>query len=382
MTDHKTWPVSSQKALLRATFLSGAEGLSAFETWKSQISMVDHPDLGSFRLLPCLFHHLKAQDIDDPFLMKFKGIARRNWYKNQRFFRSLAPPLQALHEAGIECMLLYGPVFALRYYTDYALSSETNLAVWVPIKQARLAIKQLQRLGWQPERRLPDALIESYLAADWMHVFRDAAGRRIHLHWHLLPECRTSQADTDFWNEAITTKVHDVPVRILNPADQILHSCVEYHSTAEPSHFLRAVDVMLIMSTTPDLDWERLLTQAEKHHLVIPLLAVLHYIQAALNQPLPPAVWQRLKSRPISRQERLEYSLKQSRPLLWRRFWQVWFDYRRCTAPVSLIQGLLAFPRYLQHLWRLPDLHRVPGQALSILHERLRHRFFYLSIFK
>jgi hypothetical protein len=376
MTDHKTWPVSSQKELLRATFLSGDEGLSAFETWKSQINMADHPDFGSFRLLPFLFHHLKAQEIEEPVVMKLKGIARRNWYKNQRFFRSWTPQLQALHEAGIECMLLSGPALALHYYSDYVLDSETDLAILVPTAQARQAIKQLQTLGWRSKKRSPDILIEPYRwAANWMHVFRDAVGHRIHLRWHLLPACRTAEAD--FWGGAIETKLHDVPVRILNPADQILYSCVEDHSTAEPANFLRAIDVMLIIRTTPDLDWDRLLTQAERHHLVMSLLAVLRYIQNTLDEPLPPSVWQRLRSLPVSRQDRFEYSLKTSRLLLWRRFWQLWFDYRRHISQPSFVRSLLGFPRYLQHAWPLPGPHQIPRQVMSIVRQRLRRRFFY-----
>jgi hypothetical protein len=306
-------------------------------------------------------------------MMKLKGIARRNWYKNQGFFRSLVPPLQALHEAGIECILLYGPAFALNH-TDYALNSETNLAILVPTRQTRQAINQLQALGWQPEKNLTESLLEPYLAADWRHVFQDAAGRRIHLHWHLLPECRTAEAEADFWEGAVVTKVHDVPVRILNPADKLLHSCVEDSSSLELSNFLRAIDVMLIIKTNPNLDWDRLISQAEKQRLVVPLLAALNYIQDTLDEPLPPAIWQRLRSLPVSQQEQLEYRLKTSRPLLWRRFWRLWFDYRRYTASASLAQALLGFPRYLQHFWRLPRLLHVPRRAMSITYQRLGRR--------
>lgn len=377
MTDHKTWPVSSQKELLRATFLSGDEGLSAFETWKSQIDMADHPDFGSFRLLPFLFHHLKAQDIDDPVMMKLKGIARRNWYKNQHFFRTWAPQLQALHKAGIECMLLSDPALALDYYGDFALESEADLAILVPTEQARPAIKQLQTLGWRPKYHRPDALLEPHQPAKSMHVFRDAPGRRIHLHWHLLPACRTAEAEADFWGGAIETKVHDVPVRILNPADQILYSCVEDHFIIEPTDFLRAIDGMLMIRTTPDFDWDRLLSQAEKYHLVMPLLEVMRYIQDTLDEPLPPSVWQRLRSLPISRQERFEYSLKSSRLLWWRRFWEIWFDYRRHTPQPSFVRSLPGFPRYLQRAWPLPGPRQIPRRLMAIVRRRLRRRFFY-----
>jgi Uncharacterised nucleotidyltransferase len=366
------WPSSLQLPLLRAAFLSNEAGIQAWKQWKSHVDMRDHPDLGSFRLLPQLYHNLQAVGVTDPAMMKFKGVARQNWYSNQRCLRTAAPTLQALHEAGIESILLYGPAFALKYCGDYALPPETSLAVLVRTQQAPQAIRHLRVLGWRPDKQLPHFLLEAYVAAGRMHIFRNAEGRKIHLYWHLLPQCRAPDADAGVWDDAVATNLHDVPVRLLSPADQILHSCLESGSSIERSMFLRAIDAMLVISATPDLDWDRLLTRAEKHRVVAPLLAVLGYIQGSLDEPLPPEVWQRLQSLSISEQERLEYKLKSSHPLLWRRFWGIWCDYRRYTSSLSLAQGVAGFPWYLQHFWGLADLRQVPIQAMSILWRHLR----------
>src|SRR6185436_7611172 len=88
------WPDSLQHPLLRAAFLSGEAGLSAWETWKSQVNMDDYPDAGSFQLLPQLPRNLQNQEVDDPLLLKFKGVARQSWFKNQQTFSTLAPHLQ------------------------------------------------------------------------------------------------------------------------------------------------------------------------------------------------------------------------------------------------------------------------------------------------
>jgi len=337
--------------------------------------MADHPDFGSFRLLPFLFHHLKAQDIEDPLMMKSKGIARRNWYKNQKYFRSLEHLLRALHQADIDCMFLCGSTFALNYHRDYTLDAEANLTILIPLEQMWIAFKQLQIMGWQPAKQLLKPVLTPYLAANWLHIFQDAAGRKIYLHWHLLPVCRTVEADTDFWDGAITAAIHVVPVHILNPADQLLYSCVEDHSSYELSNFLRVIDVMLIIRATPDLDWDRLISQAKKHRLVVPLIRMLSYIQDTLKDPLPPTIWQQLRSLPISWREQLEYRLRSSNLLLGRHFWKLGFNYRRHTEGDSLAQSLLGFPRYLQHYWLLPTLGQVPGKAMSILRQHLPRRF-------
>ncbi|MCB0209230.1 MAG: nucleotidyltransferase family protein [Anaerolineae bacterium] len=373
----KTWPSSSQKALLRATFLSGDEGIKAFETWKSQIDMADHADLGSFRLLPFLFHHLKTQGIDDPLLMKLKGIARRNWYKNQAFFRRWAPLLQALHQAQITCMMLSGPALAWDEYRDYALDSEMELALLVPSKQAQAAIHQLQALGWQPNKPLPNDLLGPYIKAEWMQCFKDAAGRKLCLHWHLFPAGRTAVAEADIWGAATTTKMHDVPIHLLNPVDQILYSCFKDHATTDTARFLRAIDLMLILQNTPNFNWNRLCSQAQRHRLIVPLLETLGYIQSTLDEPLPSAVWQQFRAFPITRQEQLEYRLKTNYPEAWYHIWQLWFYYRCRTAQTSLIRDVVGFPQHLQHIWRLRKLHQVPRRAMGIVRRQLQQHFFY-----
>ena len=382
MTKNNLWPASLEIPLLRAAFLSNEAGIQAWQLWRSQVNMEEHPDLGAFRLLPAVYHNLQSLDIDDSMMMKLKGIARRNWYQNQRFFRSVAPPLQALHEVGFKCMLLGGPAIVLRYYSEYALGSEAALAILVPATQARQTFEQLQLLGWQPEKPLPDTLIESYLAAGRMHSFRDATGRGIQLYWHLLPECLSTQADADFWAGAVKTKLHDVPVYIPNPADQILHICAENVITINSYPFLRTIDIMFIYMANPDLDWGRLLSYAEKFHLVMPVLKVLSYFQNNLDEPLPPAIWQQFLSLSTSQRDRLEYRLKTSRIPLWRRFWQIWFDYQRRTSSTSLWQDILGFPQYLQHYWRLSEPRHVFNQGLFVILQYLRRAFQKLGFMK
>ena len=198
MIEDNTWSTSLQKPLLQAAFLSNETGIQAWELWKSGVNMEDHPDLGSFRLLPQLYHNLHSLGIYDPIMMKLKGIARQNWYQNQQFFRNVAPLLRALHEASIACLLLNGPAIALHYYSEYALGPEKNLAILVRAKQVCQAMERLQHLGWQPEKQIPDGLLEPYLAAAWRHVFQDTAGRRIHLHWGLPLACCMAEGEADF----------------------------------------------------------------------------------------------------------------------------------------------------------------------------------------
>ncbi len=297
MPDHKYWPEASQRDLLRATFVAGATGAAAFQAWKTQIDMADHPDIGSFRLLPTLWRRLLADGIDDPVLSKLKGIARRNWFQNQRFFRSWAPLLGSLHEAGIPCLLLSGPSLALTL-RDYALLTESVLGLLVRPRQARQAVEHLQAAGWRPKKQLPVPLTESYVARTRMLGLRNEESCEVRFHWRLsTPLCG---AGSDCWDHAVQVSAHGIPLAVLSPADQILYCCTEDSLTPDRPMFLRAVDVMLLIHGEARIDWERIVEQARAPSVAVPLLEVMCYLQSVLDARIPPPVWEQLVSLPTT----------------------------------------------------------------------------------
>jgi hypothetical protein len=369
MTENKLWPAALQIPLLQAAFLSGEAGIQAWEVWKSQVNMDHQPDLGSFRLLPQLYRNLQRLNVDDPLLMKLKGIVRQRWYKNQRFFKSIMGPLQTFQEAGIQPMLLYGPALALRYHSDYALDGGVSLAVLVRPNQARAAIEQLRATGWQPEARLPESLLDAYLRVGTVHTFKDNLARRLQLHWRLLPECPLPEADELFWAAATTATLANIPIHVLSPADQILHICTQDSSTSETSPFLRAIDVMMVINAVVgQVDWARLLWLAQRYRLAWPLRGVFEYLDQRQLRPMPPEIWQQIQTLPITLPERWEYRLKRAPFVVTRRLARLWFNYTRR----SDYAGLAGFPTYLKQLWRLERLEQVPGQALSATWSRLQ----------
>lgn len=366
------WPVSSQKHLLRATFLQGQESIQAWQQWKSQINMDDYPDPGSSKLLPQLYHNLKEQGLNDPLMMKFKGVSRKAWYKNQRFFESVTEPLSTLHQARIKTMVLYDPALAL-HYADYPLNSTATLALFVPTRQAIPAVECLQQAGWVSETNLPPASIAAHLTSAYLHIFDDAFQRKIQLHWHLLPECCQLNADEDFWDAALETQVRDVPVYMLTPADHLLHICVQDTAPAVIPLFLRAVDAMLVIkAASTTLNWERLVAQTTKRKLVLPVLTTLMCLQEALGDVIPPEVLTELRHLPISKAEMLEYKLKTHKRSIVRRSSRLWFNHLRHFNARQRSQKIMGFPTYLKHFWQLENLWQVPGQALSAVQSRMR----------
>jgi hypothetical protein len=365
------WPTWQQELLLRAAFLPGQEAIQAWGKWKSVVD-VDDLDRGSSQLLPQLYRNLQNQGISHPLMMKFKGYYRYTWSKNLLLFQHVSSLLRSLHEVGIETLILDGAALALHSYQEYGLRPVDDFAILVRTGQAVTAIKRLRALGCHPMWELPEALTETYVSAGYAHPFHSADGDRIHLHWHVLPECRQINADDDFWQGAVPTTIHDVSTRVLNPTDQLLRVCVQGVSLRAAPSFLWVADAMkLLTAVQAEIDWDRLITQARKRRLILPLRDALDYAQDVLDAPIPSAVFQRIQGIPTTKQEQIEHKLRTHRMALWRRL-SGWFTYSRYTSHTDWVHQIVGFPRFLQHLWRLDHLWQVPFFAVSNMAARLR----------
>ena len=365
------WPTWQQELLLRAAFLPGEEAIKAWEEWKSIVD-VDELDHGSYQLLPQLYRNLQNQGVSDPLMMKFKGYYRYTWSKNLLLFQNVAALLRSLHEVGIETLILDGAALALHSYQEVGLRPVDDFAILVRTEQAVAAIKRLRALGCNPMWKLPEALTETYVSAGHAHPFYDAIGDRFHLHWHVLPECRQINADDDFWHGAVSTTIHNVSTYVLNPTDQLLRVCVQGASLRAAPSFPWVADAMkLLTAVQAEMDWDRLITQAQKRRLILPLRDTLDYVQDVLDAPIPPAVLQRIQASPTTKQEQIEHRLKTHRMALWRRL-SGWFIYSRYTSHTDWVHQIIGFPKFLQHLWRLDHLWQVPFFAVSNIAARLR----------
>jgi Uncharacterised nucleotidyltransferase len=147
---------------------------------------------------------------------------------------------------------------------------------------------------------VPEALTESYLLIVNSHGFTHNSGRECDLHWHLFPECCQADDDNDFWDQSVPFHVHDALTRSLAPTDQLLHVCV--HSAEwNPIPPLRWVaDAMMIMKTSV-INWNRLIAQAQKRRLILPLRDTLDYLHHRLAARVPPEILQSLHNMQASR---------------------------------------------------------------------------------
>lgn len=362
------WPTRQQELLLRAALLQGNDALDAWHEWKSSID-IDQLDQGSHRLLPLLYRNIRVHKIADPLMNILRGVYRSTWYKNQLLFHNMATLLRSFHIAGIQTMILKGAALTLLYYKDYGVRPMQDFDVLVPTKQITVAINLLEKLHWTPILEPSKVEFDMYLSSRHAYTFTDSAGREFDLHWHLLYECLETNADDVFWKDAILTKVSDVSTCTLNSTDQLFHVCVHgvRWNYVPPIRWI--ADAMMILNSSPEINWNRLVAQAQKRHLISPLKDSLIYLSDLLNAPIPSWFLRTLWNMPVSNIEiRREYKFRIGPPVSGWTGWmgtlpKQWFYYSDMMSSVPLLRRIVGFIGFLQFVWNVDHLWQVPLYA-------------------
>jgi len=363
------FPTRQQELLLRAALLQGEPALQAWQNWKAQVDFEQELDMGSYRLMSLLYRNLCALGVDDPLMGTLRGIYRREWYKNQMLFRTMAQVLRLFHAAGIETMILKGAALTLLYYQDHGLRPMSDFDVLVPTGKRGTAIGVLAQAGWNPILyplgKLPDAVLDVRHA--W--GFENAHQRQFDLHWHVLQWCLYPNSDDDFWAGAIPVQVANVPTRALNHTDQLLHICV-HGAEWNPLPPLRWVaDAMMILNGShSEVEWSRLISQAEQRRLILPLHHALTYLRDSFGAAIPSHVLTEMNKVRVSDVESKWYNSVTTRPTFLGHLPGYWYRHLfdlEVTGETNWVRKLVSFPRSLQRIQGKKDLWQLLTWAIS-----------------
>jgi len=321
-------------------------------------------DSGSRRLLPLLYKNLHSQGIHDPSIDGFKAEYFRTWSHNQLSFGRIAPLIDAFNQAGIQTLILKGSALVLLFYEDMGVRPMMDIDLLVHPYQVRSSIQLLTGLNWKSRHLSPEALIPFEQAVE----FRNARNQNLDLHWRVFWEGRQGVEDDDFWARSVSTEINGVATRSLNSADQLLQVCVHGAKWNDTSPLRWIADAMMIIrSRRHEIDWSRLVQQARKRRLALPMIDTLSYLENLLGASIPSEVLTDLKKMPVSKLERAFYQIRlgpndtlKTLPVVWHWINSLWFD---CVG--QLPRRLFQFSRYLQSLWNIKQLWQVPFYLIA-----------------
>lgn len=280
-----------RELLLQAALGDDSTVLTAWERWQSSVD-IEVLDSHSYQLLPQLYQNLLAHGVEHPHMARLKGIYRRNWCANRLQIAALNRLLSDLKDIGIEAIVL-GEV-AHSAVENYRQISSFRLLV----REGDLerAIQHLTALNWNSyDDRSPTAIN----LQDDRHHSLYLQGR---LFW-AIPQAHTDEL---VWQYA-TPRADDLVGWQLSATDLLLNLCAQmFFKHAEPQ-LEDLATAMLLMKPGSNLDWLRLIAQAQRYQLILPVKNTIWLLERVLQVTPPewvlPALWQM----PISQLELLNY---------------------------------------------------------------------------
>ncbi len=354
-------PSPEQLLVLHAALDDPQAARGAWERWRRAIDF-DEVDHGSTRLLPLVYRNLGPDSFDAEVAGRLKGLYRRSWSHNQLLFRRAAAAIRALDAAGIETLVTKGASLATLSYGDVGVRPMDDVDVLVPIERTRAAIAALVAAGWSPGHDDPPAWTQVHHSLG----FAGAEGGEVDLHWFALWQ---PASDAQMWRAAVPMELAGVATRGPCPADQLLLACVHGTPWSPLPPFRWIADAAaVIRSAGEELDWERLVAEAERRRLTVASGAALSYLREEFGVAVPESALAHLAAAPVSRHERAAFRAACRPDSPTRTLQMAWDRYRRLRdletgAPRP--RGFVSFARRfwgLDSVWQLP-LHA--GRAIS-----------------
>lgn len=375
-------PNREQMWLLRAALQQGEAARQAWQQWRTQVNL-DDVDLPSYDLLPLVYHNLAHINVDDALLGRLKGVYRHTWSKNHMLFHHAQEVVTQLAAAGIRTIFLHGAAMTIGYYQEANARRLTAVDILVPQAQFLDAVAQLQQDEWQLLSYSHDELRWCY-----QHQIRAFFSFRkgqatLNLHCRLLPLVR--QDEESSWRSARCRSWHGQPIYLLNPTQQLFHTCV--HAMTWSNGYLTWIPDALTILAAADrsgaestIDWQALAQQAAATRQILPLYNTLTFLAKEFQAAIPPAVLAQLTAMPVTFAEKQEYKVLGTEVAgTWDRLQRILLAasrYRTLHRPTATPLRLspTAWIPYLFRQWHLAHWWQLPQQLVVKLYTNWQRR--------
>lgn len=355
-------PAIENELLLKAALLpSDAEALSFWERWIATVD-IETLDEASQRLLPLLYFRLKALGVSHPLMERFKGVYRRNWYKNKVAFHHVSPLLEAFVSEGIDALVLKGAALCLLYYPEPGLRPMSDFDVLVPLAKMSEAVRILKQLEYEPIGGNWEQFDEPYSYIRHGHGFIHQKSRQeVDLHWHLMHENCSKRIDERLWQRKQPLQIGGVTVHTLDATDHLLHTCVhgmKWNAFAPIRWIADAVKIL----EAEEIDWDRMVSDAVARKVVLPLAAALELLGEEYAVAVPADVIETLVAYPLDKVERLgavvnlhqyDERSKFRRPLAWFRYECLRYSQARFNSSFACYFRPWSIIIFLKYHWEL-----------------------------
>ena len=338
--------------------------LEAFDNWLAFI-----PQAEMHGLAPLTYRHVQTCGAQIPAdaRLQLQGLYLRHKYANQSLRAVLGEMLAALHEAGIEMLVLKGAALAYTVYPEPGLRPMRDLDILVPAVQVEAAQAVLLEIGFQATGFIEELSV-NHRHLDVLQLERNGRTVSVEVHQSLLSGLLAQGAEkqmADLRRPFLPFTVGDVPAFTLNPDEMLWH--LYRHMILEPARLMRIVDIVSSAEKfAGQIDWDFVRSVYPE---VLEMLSLLHFVSPLSTElrqmagieigpkpvgaerplqdwpPVPRVQWNRMRKRDILAQTffpsefslRMYYGVGSRRFIFWHRWlrhpWQIvrWTIQRRVT---------------------------------------------------
>jgi hypothetical protein len=255
--------------------------------WASVIALADQHGTTSL-LYECLARI--GEEIPGDEIRPLKQRYQTNLHKALLVAKELIRILERLEVLGVEVMPYKGVALAETVYGDIALRQPGDIDLlirpedWPRIKDA------VRELGYTPHAPLSAAEERAYLRSGYECAFDSATGRNLlEVQWALQPRFYAVDIDMEgLFQRAVTVTVAGRRMKTPSPEDLLL--VLSLHAAKHVwNRLIWLCDIARIVNL-PNLDWDRILSQARELGIVRILGVTLLLANCLLETAIPTAV--------------------------------------------------------------------------------------------
>lgn len=231
--------------------------------WAHFTQLVHHHRVG-----PVLYRQLKeaatesAWEIPDSVLTHMRRTYEHNTFHMLHLSGEMERVSRQLHDHGIRCIFLKGPVIAAKLYGDLSLRTSSDLDLLVPLEDLDQVGDLLESMGY-----IKDEYIRTVLN-DWKwrhHHFvyiHEERHIKVEVHWRLNPAPATGPSFDEMWRRRRISALSHYPVAY--PGQEDLFFFLVTHGTRSGWSRLRWIDDIARMMRQ-GLDMEATLSLLRRH---------------------------------------------------------------------------------------------------------------------
>jgi len=244
--------------------------------------------LGRKGLVPLLYQKIKMLDqhcIDPALLKTLQTCYMENVARNMRMVNDLERICKELEQQGVSYIAYKGPVAGKLAYNDTALRQFCDLDLMVRHQEFEEILQSFKGMGFRLSLDAPKKVID-YVRKAWRDIGMTKGHLHVDIHQQIAKGPSFFRPFDETWETCVTVQLDRASVNTFSPEDALVAHSIN-NAKDGFSSLKQFRDIAGLIHNHPDLDWNRVLSNAKKRRcLTILLISVkLAYLFCGVELP-------------------------------------------------------------------------------------------------